>query len=109
MTSAPTKPNEALRAARELLTPEGAWTKQALAFSADGKSVNPSSDEAVCWCVSGALFHTNGEGPTNSLWDFVELAIGGNIASWNDDPNRTHSEVLSALDCAIALAESSGQ
>lgn len=31
------------------------------------------------------------------------------VAQWNDDPWRTHAEVLSAFDRAIALAEKEAQ
>jgi hypothetical protein len=114
MTTAPTKPSEALRAARELLTPEGAWIQGSWAVTADGYGVFPTdSDEAVCWCARGAieqqLSNYCGSDPSKFLSRAIGVQGSGAIADWNDAPERTQAEVLDAFSRAILLAEAEGQ
>ncbi len=40
---------------RELLTDKSKWTKHTLARNTKGSPVHPLSDEAVCWCLVGAM------------------------------------------------------
>jgi hypothetical protein len=40
---------------RELLSAPEAWTKGYYANDKDGGMVYPESEEAVCWCLSGAI------------------------------------------------------
>ena len=105
------KPSEALRKARELLTPEGAWTKRKAARDRLGNEVYAADPDAVCYCSYGAIWHFELSGSLEDrLEDFLFQAIDGlPIAQWNDADNRTHAEVLAAFDRAIALAEAAGQ
>lgn len=116
MTSAPTKPSEALRAARELLTPEGAWTQGVAARDAAGNEVQSNSPDAVCFCSYGALWHV--AGIKNDAVDLCELLLSDVIEGrtgepfidhWNDAEGRKHEEVLSVFDAALYMAERSGQ
>lgn len=102
------KPSEALRKARELITPEGAWIQHQLAMSAEGKPLAGHEPGAVCFCARGAM---------QKVWDdwhwdppgseYLMKVMEQDIGRWNN--KHTHAEVLDAFDKAIALAEEAGQ
>lgn len=71
------------------------------------------TDENPKTCLVGALFYNTAdphEVTRAVLW--LEKAIYGvwthesipNVARWNDEPERTHTEILAILDEAIELA-----
>lgn len=101
---------EVLIAARQKLTPEGAWTQHVLARSALGFRVPPNSPTATCWCLRGALSSVSRPGPNRSQGELEIRAVlvlakllGGHLHvwHWNDAPGRTQAEVLALLDRAI--------
>jgi hypothetical protein len=99
---------ETLKAARKLITPEQAWTKQAYARpSRFGIEIDATDPRAVCWCSTGAI--TKVQGINEPIWDKdMEMAFLRNIEElemFNDRKNRTHGEVLRAFDEAIAKLE----
>jgi hypothetical protein len=65
--------------------------------------VNPENEDAVCFCVSGALLHADSR-PWKPF-DALTVVVKRNIIQFNDDPATTHADVLAAFDRAIALAE----
>ena len=99
--------------ARELLADPKRWAKGALALDEYGQPAgdqkspdegDPLADDAVCWCLVGACCKVAGE----VIWfddrRFAALrqVIGGpTIGPWQDQ--RTHADVLAALDMAITL------
>lgn len=105
---------EILRGARALITPAGSWTKGVYAFREAG-------EQTICRCSAGAILHATG---ANNLFGGVaDLRAAGAFAllvkavevkddetdeakvmKWNDEPIRTHHEVLAAFDRAIVLA-----
>ena len=94
-------PAEHLRAARALLTPEGAWTQGTFARCENGNSIYLKDENAVCWCAMGAIwFYGYSSKAEMFLRNIVE-----NITTWSDSPNMTQAEVLAAFDKAIELAE----
>jgi len=102
------KPSEILRRAREILEPEGAWTQRSLARAADGVPIHETHRDAACWCSLGAIYRTLGSRlATYREWGAVGLVqkiVGAPLAKWNDDPLRTHDEVLDAFRRAEAEA-----
>lgn len=98
---------EILMAARNLLTPDGAWTQGAAARDDRGKHVPSKSIDAVCWCLTGALNLASKDSNRSSLNGALHMfALANKIDSlvrWNDDMYRTHDEVLAALDHAIVV------
>ena len=59
------------------------------------------------YCMSGAFFacHAAGPGAIGEALGHLHAIVGGrSVASWNDDPRRTHAEVLAAFDRAIESA-----
>jgi hypothetical protein len=112
MTTAPTKPSEALRAARELLSDPKRWTKFSMAKNAKKIDVSPFSDEAVCFCSLGALERVSDCPVTQGDASYKHLKKGANrgwVDTWNDDPDTTHRDIIKGFDLAIALAEEVGQ
>lgn len=96
---------DVLERAADKLTPDGAWTQGDWAKNAEGESVEPTSPDATCWCVRGALAAASGDeygiyGPAS---EYVERLVQLPV-HWNDTPGRTQSEVVAKLREAAALA-----
>lgn len=102
-----TSPAEILRAARELISTPETWTTGVLARDSSGRSVDPKSGRAVCYCTNGALIVVGPEYINAAVLrakGFLRLVIGqSEISIWNDE--NDHSAVVKGLDDAIALAE----
>ena len=105
---------EVLTEARRILTPDGAWTQDAVARDADGDPVSEGNERAVCWCVDGAvaLAATGPSGWDSGAWTdamtlLSEAVMPGRgeldpgVIAWQDAPGRTQAEVLGLLDRAI--------
>ena len=106
---------EELKAVRELLSAPARWTRGVYARNEQGLAVDPHDPEAVCWCLYGAMIYIVGdsnkrfavhldaaEDAINVLSGFISAI---SVADWQDAPDRTHAEVLDALDRAIAVEE----
>ena len=104
---------------REMLTPEDAWIKGLWTAKwetiPDGTRSLVACDRggtAECWCLDGALLETTRQSAVgaplreSAYWhaaDAIARVIGtSSIITWNDDEDRTHAEVLAALDKAIS-------
>jgi len=99
---------EILRGMRELLAEESRWTREYYGRYRDGEGcTNGYDDGACCWCLMGAAEKVSGErDPGRIERVFIKVLGGrtsGDIFTWNDAPERTHAEILAALDRAIAL------
>lgn len=81
---------------RELLTDESKWTQFTAARDINGAPVFLDNENAVCWCLIGAVSWCYRSDPKqlnmvmNKLWD--ELG-NGEVVKWNDNFNRTFEEV----------------
>jgi len=96
--------HEILTAAADLLDKPGAWTQGVFALDSEGNETYSAGDDAVCWCVLGALNRV--KALDGSPYSFLGQVIGVSpIDVWNDDPTRTQSEVVSALRKASELAQ----
>lgn len=105
-------PVDILRKTRELLSEPVRWTRGAYARDASGADVPYDEQAATCWCLSGAV-DLAGQGQSIAAArarDYIRVAIDSDddsmvtIPTFNDDPGRTHADVLAAIDRAIALA-----
>lgn len=92
-----------LRAARDLMLDEDHWWRAKLPGGPHGEN---------CYCPILAVSAIADEHEGHSYLDIVGFfvaALGlesdGDIANWNDAPERTLPEVHRAFDRAIALAE----
>ncbi len=94
---------EVLERAKKLIENPVNWIKHANARDAHGYAVNARSEDAVCFCMMGALFHAGSLGIDDPYWALRAVLHEG-IVEWNDHPNRTHAEVLAAFDRAIAAS-----
>ncbi len=98
-----------LSRAREILTPPEAWTQGASGRDAEGYACNVHLPRACSFCLMGAVAKAQGE-----LKGSVEAGAGAyqtlnrvvgreeRLDLFNDDPQRTHSEILEVFDDAIA-------
>lgn len=100
-----------LQAARKLLSKEERWTRGGLARDSDGVIVEPQAKEAVCWCAMGAVHKQRGPSRSEAaaerrLFETMPETYrnGGYLGQYNDDPNRTHPDLLAWIDRAIAAA-----
>lgn len=93
----PTLPSEVLDAAAELITPEGAWGQ--------GGCGNVYSN-----CAMTAIWKAGKAGGGNAASAYLHRTLEASddyaVFGWNDDPNRTQAEVISALRRAAELARS---
>lgn len=90
------------KAARELLTAEGAWTQGALARDAHGFVVPYDAPNATCWCLQGALHRVTESYDewSNAFYTLAnELRV---VPAWNDHRDRIQADVLQILDNLIA-------
>lgn len=98
--------------ARKLLETPKAWTKGTYARDADGNKVSSYDKNAVCWCLEGAIHKASDSlrGHSTEIWDVMEKFLQDkygylNIASYNDQTVREHSDVIQMLDSFIADAQ----
>ena len=64
--------------------------------------LNPTARPAR---IHAAATRDEGDRAWEALYDAIEGRTGGNwggVATWNDDPGRTHAEIMQAFDWAIA-------
>ena len=108
---------EILVAARKLIEKEENWTKGGYARNSKGLLVaDCTGPEAVCWCALGALRNVTKTGPLDysvgagarfeaivKLLELIPRYDG--LAEWQDEPERTHAEVLALFDKAISNCE----
>ena len=115
-------PVEALltRARKRIETPE-AWTQHLTARASDGLAAHYNSASAVAWCSVGTMWaerdalksYNGSHYLARQGFNLLSEAVGhpgsyASISISNDDPKRTHPEVLGAFDRAIALARERG-
>lgn len=84
---------------KELLSTEKKWTKGTYARNAVGKACSPYSEEAVCFCLLGAVDKCYG---TDTLYPSTKDQVLsklrnhiGNIAAFND--NASYFAVVKVL------------
>lgn len=96
---------EALEKAADVC--ERGWCQNALALDADGREVGVHDQEAVSWCIVGALCVVDPEAyidVTAHLRDVTDR----DFIDWNNAPDRTQGEVVAKLREAAALARARG-
>ena len=110
-----------LIAARELIDTPAKWTQGANERDSEGSTVvRMTSHPVASRCASGAIQSSAIEGNLNSrecasLLDHfqhtIEMRTGAyysSVMNWNDNPERTHAEVMQAFDLAIDEASQGG-
>lgn len=97
-----------LKDAKELI--EKGWTQGCMARDSHGIYALYDSKEAVCFCITGALWRVGqGEDVVIPLIRLMQHAAGipedRFISSWNDEAERTQEEVVALFDKATAALE----
>lgn len=89
---------------RDLLSDPTHWTQRVEAKNSLGLQVLPNDPNATCWCLLGGIYKSLPHGRFHAI-ELLALAIDpestdfdDTIAEWNDDPHRTHTQVLSLID-----------
>ena len=88
--------------AHELLSDPSKWTQGVLARRQDGSAIAPVNPEACSFCIVGALYHCYDAKTAMDIWttldeEFYDKHNEIGIGDWNDDPARTHEEVVEFL------------
>ena len=100
-----------LKATRTLIA--RGWCQQHMAQDANGEAIRPEDNSAIRFCPIGARFRLQSRWRRTAENKFRAAAVqdafrdaigGGSIMNWNDKPDRTQAQVLSAYDRAIKTA-----
>lgn len=74
------------------------WTQHYEARNSCGDPTSAKDPSAVQWCVSGAVDKIYPVFSEHSAWmELRSLMPGWTVVGFNDDPNRTVSEVIAQL------------
>lgn len=86
------------------------WAQGYYAFNKNGAPVGAKCEAAIRFCILGAIEKVygwsewsgcdniaKGHSVIKKLDNYLKLPLHKSIINWNDDPLRTHEEVLSAL------------
>lgn len=99
-----------LDTAQGLISNPDNWGKGARAIDVDGVRVSPTSEKAVCFCMIGAIQRAEiivGSFHLSDAITFMQSMVPhGSIAGFNDQPYRTHEDVMDMFRVAKAAAES---
>lgn len=99
------KPSEALRKGLAKLGPNGEhWIQRDWARDARGTAVWPTDSRACSFCSGGALKSVVG-GNFDASLKFLQSAVDGSVAYFNDRTESTFPEIKAMFEKAIALAE----
>jgi hypothetical protein len=90
--------------ARQFIAQEQHWCKGAFSRGWFHVPVRAQSQAARRFCAHGAILRAARELrlPINGPLEALEARTGGpSLQDWNDNPRRTHAEVLGMFDAAI--------
>ena len=98
-----------LSRARELIRDERHWCRKTYARGWRGLPVPVQSSAAHRFCAVGALLRAGRELglPVEDARNALEWQTVRPVQDWNDDPARTHYEVMAAFDAAVVALEKS--
>ena len=99
--------------ARNLITDSSHWTKGLLARDSQGREIDYNSNEATCWCISGAIFKVMGyigtSNPNMLIHNTLKkyLPPGFTVTVYfNDHEATTHADIMALFDRTIAGIQS---
>jgi hypothetical protein len=99
-----------LKDVRVLLDKPENWCQFAEATDDRGIPTGITSDNAKAFCLIGAFYRVCDSRDVRLDARDTLMQVNGiktRLQSWNDNPYRTHKEVLGALDTAIQVMEKS--
>ncbi len=97
---------ELLEKARELIADPNRWTTEVHSRDSAGRPVHPTSGQASCWCISGAIWKCSDDDEylAGKVWD--ELVIEAGEKGFETPPDANdyggHDVILSVIDATIA-------
>ena len=96
-----------LARARQLIAEEERWCRRTFARGWRGIPVPVQSGAARRFCAIGALLRAAREigWPIEDAQNALEWQTMRPVQDWNDDPARSHREVVAAFDAAIAALD----
>lgn len=84
--------------AAALLEKPESWCQGANARNMAGTPVSSLDDDACKWCLVGAIIKTYPYALDRAkIHVKIKSIVFKDATSWNDDPKRTHAEVLALL------------
>lgn len=95
-----------LQQVRDLLADPQRWTQEYCGRDANGDAITVPADKAVCFCLMGAIFQTQGTTNGQRVDEIADhlndspLLEGVSYVRFND--THIHAEVLALLDERIA-------
>lgn len=95
-------PSENLKAVRHLVRTPDRWVKHI--YKLEGSGIWPFRKPAR-YCILGALREVAPEHEWAPTAAFLRKVMGTHPSVWQDIDERTHPELIAALDSAIELAE----
>jgi hypothetical protein len=100
------KASSLLRQARALIAKPNGWCKKTFAKNEKGYSTRPTEDDAVSFCMLGAIQHVPATNDAyQSARHYLDVATNFyGVPYWNDHQAKDQKEVLSKFDSAIARA-----
>lgn len=109
-------PAALLKKAKALISDPNAWIRGHAGTDKSGLPVRANHPDACRWCALGALWKAADYDTREAIYCEIvdaevclESALGVSlitgIARYNDDPETTHTDVMSLYDRAIELAE----
>jgi len=97
--------------AKKLIAQEKHWTKHASFRNESGYTTIAELQDIVSYCMSGAIQRAHGYGTPSydqnaacETYRFIENIMILPIATFNDNPNTTHADVLNKFDELIGLS-----
>ena len=93
--------------ARDLIAVEHSWCQLAFARTWFGIPVRLRSGIARRYCALGAIMRAGYELRVRieDACAALEWQTGSDVQRWNDEPARTHAEVIAALDAALLAVQ----
>ena len=83
---------------RELLSSREKWTQGESSRDSFGNPVDINSPNAVCWCLSGALYKCYRASKVAFLMPRVQNLFQVHVIDWNDDPRTRFEDVKALVD-----------
>ncbi len=102
---------DVLKGGKALLYAPWKWTQGDWARTESGAFADRDSTDADCYCMAGACLSAADSDPEAwAAWTALIVAVGTlpnleskGLVDWNDDPARTHQEIIDVFNRAIEM------
>jgi hypothetical protein len=84
---------------------ERGWCKEYHAIDANAVPVDPRSEQAVCWCIEGAVMKV-AYAQTDEVMEYLRDALSTQyVSDWNDQAESKEQVVRELRDAALRARE----